>query len=150
MRGISPRSSASFISIASRLSWCRLSSAAPAGAAMPRCCSTMIASDRRETPVKQITIEVSSSFATAGVTRSGLTMTRSPAWNSMKLMPPKVAAYWSCLPPARPRSMRSISKARCATSYGPSGALSSARNASTSATTSAEEEPRPDPAGAST
>ena len=68
----------------------------------------------------------------------------------MKLAPPKAEAYWSCLPPARRRSMRSISNARCATSYRPSGSSSRVRNASTSATTSAEDEPRPDPAGAST
>ena len=77
IRSISPRSNASFISNASCFSKCSASSAAPPGAVMRRCCSTMIASDRRETPVKQTTIDVSNSFSIQGATRSGFTITRS-------------------------------------------------------------------------
>ena len=81
--------------------------------------------------------------------RSGLTMTRAPGWNSMKFTPPNVAAYWSCRPPPSPASIRSISNARCAISYSPSGRLSHSTNAFTKESTMVEEVPRPEPGGAS-
>ena len=59
---IRPRSSACFISMASPFSWCRLASDSAVGVTMRRCCSAMITSERRETPVKQMTSEVSNSL----------------------------------------------------------------------------------------
>ena len=109
----------------------------------------MIRAEDRDTPLLNSTKEVSSSEMIQFLTRSGLTMTRSSGWNSMKFTPPNVAAYWSWRPPPSPASIRSISNARCAISYSPSGRLSHSTNALTRETTMVEEVPRPEPGGAS-
>ena len=67
----------------------------------------------------------------------------------MKFTPPKLAAYWSCRPPANPASLRSISKARCAISYSPSGNPSHSTKHFTSDTTTVDDVPSPEPGGAS-
>ena len=69
----------------------------------------MMRADERDVPLLNSTSEVSSSDMIQFFTRSGFTITRSSAKNSMKLTPPNAAAYWSCRPPANPASSRSIS-----------------------------------------
>jgi len=67
----------------------------------------------------------------------------------MKFTPPNVAAYWSCRPP--PGQVDPLDLERQVRDVvGPNGAAYNSRNASTSATTNAEDEPSPDPGGAST
>src|SRR5262249_45360110 len=75
-----------------------------------------------EPPEKQTTSEDSGSFLMLSEIRSGFTINWSRPRNSMKLVPPKAAEYWSCLPLGRPRSRRSMSKARRARSYWPKDA----------------------------
>jgi hypothetical protein len=57
-----------------------------------RVCSATMPADSRVRPVKQRSRLYSSSRTVAGLIRSGFT-TVTPSWNSMKLKPPKVAAY---------------------------------------------------------
>ena len=64
-------------------------------------------------------------------------------------MPPKVAAYWSCLPPLMFKSLRSISYAKCAISYLPKGNLNHSTKAPIKETTMVDDVPKPDPWGAS-
>src|SRR5205807_5214879 len=108
----------------------------------------MMAAEDLEAPVQYRTREASSSFTIAGFKRSGFTSTRS-APNSIMLHPPKAAAYWSWRPPASPQSMRSIWKAIEAISYSLSGSEKYSRKPSINATTRVDDEPRPEPGGAS-
>ena len=69
----------------------------------------MISADSREAPQEEqqhggLELATMSSLHAEGIDR-----TPGPGWNSMKLNPPKVAAYWSWRPPASPQSTRSIS-----------------------------------------
>ncbi len=89
----SPRSSASFIATAAALRRCIASMGLASPAAAWRTCSAMIVALSRLTPVKQRTVAASSSRTISGLIRSGLTTTTSSARNSMKLKPPKAAAY---------------------------------------------------------
>jgi hypothetical protein len=77
-----------------------------AEASARRVWSSITRAESRVIPVKHSSRLSSSSWAISSLIRSGLTITRSV--NSMKLNPPKVAAYWSCMPPVMPRSSRSM------------------------------------------
>ena len=91
-----------------------------------------------------------SSFKVSSLTLKGLTITFPSAKNSIKLNPPKVAAYWSCFPPASFKSSLSILYAKFAISYSPKGKPNHSLKAPIIVTTKVDEVPKPEPAGAST
>jgi len=111
-------------------------------------CLPKIPPEGRVVPVEQRRSRYSSSFLTAPEMARGLTVT--PCFsNRIRLNPPIAAAYWSCIPPGIPTSVLSIKYAVSAILSLSIGFADHSQRPPRIATTSAEEDPKPEPGGQS-